>query len=117
MICLHDENGAGLAVTARQGDGHQVSARHAVQPVVSDASCQASSSMRHADVSLSRMSRACRAHSSANPAARVSGTQICTGRSPAALSFSRRRCTRRAPVLLVVMRYMQRFPDPIATLR
>ena len=113
--CGHHESGPGLALVALHRDRHQVPARHPVQLVVSDAPCQASSSTRRSGVSLSRISRAWRAHSLANPEARVSGTQICTGRSPAARSLSRRRCTRRVPVPLAVMRYMKRFTDPIAT--
>jgi hypothetical protein len=104
VVCLHHESGSGLALIALQGDRHQVPTHHAVQPVVSDVSYQASSSARRSGVSLFRMSRACRAHSLENPAARVSGTQICTGRSPAARSLSRRRCTRCVPVLLAVIR-------------
>jgi hypothetical protein len=105
----------GLGLIALQGDRHQVPTRHAVQPVVSDALYQASSSTRRSVVSLSRISSACRAHSLANPAARVSGTQISTGRSPAARSLSLRRCTRCVPVLLAVIRYMSRFASPTAT--
>lgn len=62
----------------------------------------------------SSMSRAGSAHSLANPVARVSGTEICTGRNPAARSFPRRRCTRCVPDPLVVIRYMERFPGRIA---
>ena len=87
MIRLHHESRPGLALVALQGDRHQIPTPHAVQPVVSDASNQASSSAQLLGVSLSRTSRACRAHSSAKPAARVSGTQSGTGRSPAARAY------------------------------
>jgi len=38
VVCLHHESGSGFALIALQGDRHQVPTRHAVQPVVPDAS-------------------------------------------------------------------------------
>ena len=76
MVRLHDKGRPGLSLIAVQGDRHQVSTSHPVQPVVSEIVSQASASARVAAVSLSRSRRAWRAHSSAKPWARVSGTQI-----------------------------------------
>ena len=43
-VCLHDQRGTRFALLALQSDDHQVATLQAVQPVVSDASHQASAS-------------------------------------------------------------------------
>jgi hypothetical protein len=98
VVCLHHGDEARLSLVSMQGNRDQVAACHAVQPAVSDASNQASPLASLPEISLFRINRAWRAHSSPKPCARVSGAQICTGLSPLARSLSRRRCTRGAPV-------------------
>ena len=78
----------------------QVRICHCTQPGPPDGpSHQASSATQCSRVSLSRMSHARGAHSLANPAGRVSGSQICTSCNPPARTFSHRRCTHCVPVL------------------
>jgi hypothetical protein len=82
------------------------------EPASQEAIAQTSSSARLASVSLSRISRNCRRHSSANPGRRVSGTQIWTARSPAACNLARRRSTRSTRdigfAIFTSRRYLQR---------
>lgn len=78
-IGLEDKGWAGLAtVMAFGGDGHDIAAFYALsQTAISEMKSRAGFSC--ADRAARR---ACRRHSAANPSARVSGTQICTGRNP-----------------------------------
>jgi hypothetical protein len=116
-VRLNDDSGAmplgprpegRLTAVPLQGDDNNIAA--ACQPRSSQASAltrsQNSVSVRPASVlSAFAISSHWRRHSAANPAARVSGTQIWIGRSPAARILSRRRLTRSALVSLSI-RYM-----------
>ena len=88
QVCLHNQRGAGLAVVTRQGDYYKIAALQPVHPSVSrvwSSQVRTCSSARRRFVAA----RLCRRHSSANPRARVSGTQSCTSRNPARLMRAR----------------------------
>jgi hypothetical protein len=92
-IGLDDQSRSRLTVIARKRDDDEITPASCA--IASDeAASQASSSVRVASVSLSRIRRDCRRHSSANSGARVFGTQSWMGRNPAARSLARRRSTR-----------------------
>ena len=67
---LHHQGRSGLASFTLGRDRYEVAVPHGVHPIVSDTTVHASLSPRP---SASRMSLACRAHSCAEPGARVSG--------------------------------------------
>jgi hypothetical protein len=107
-VCLNDDSGARFTAVPLQGNGNDIAA--ACQPKSSQASAltrsQNSDSVRPAsDLPAFAIRSHWRRQSAAKLDARVSGTQICTGRSPEARILSRRRLTRSAPVSLF-MRYM-----------
>jgi hypothetical protein len=107
-VRLNNDSGARLTAVPLQGNDNNVAA--ACQPRSFQASAltrsQNSVSVRAASVlSVCAINRDWRRHSAAKPDARVLGTQIWTGRRPAARILSRRRLTRSALVSLS-MRYM-----------
>ena len=107
-VRLNDDSGTRLTAVPRQGNDNNVPS--ACQPRSSQASAltrsQNSVSVRPRPVlSAFAIDSHWRRHSAAKPAAFVSGTQIWTGRSPAARILSRRRLTLSALVSLS-MRYM-----------
>ena len=102
-VGLDDDRRPWFAAVALQGNDDDVAP--AYQPRSSHASAltcsQNSASVRPASVcSAAAIASHWRRHSAANPAALVSGTQIWTGRRPAARILSRRRLTRSALVAL-----------------
>jgi hypothetical protein len=107
-VGLDDHGGTRFTAIPLQGDDDNVAA--ACQPRSSQASAltrsQNSVSVRPTLVrSASAMASHWRRQSAAKPGERVSGTQIWTGRRPAARILSRRRLTRSALVGLSI-RYM-----------
>ena len=93
QVRLDDERGTRLAVVAGKRDRDEVAALRA-QP---SSSATASSQCKVAASSGSPRSAAdCRRHSSAKPGRRTSGTQIWTGRNPAARNAARCFWTRSA---------------------
>jgi hypothetical protein len=102
-VRLNNHSGAWFTAVPLQGNDNNVAA--ACQPRSSQASAltrsQNSASVRPSSVPSAFAIRShWRRHSAAKLAARVSGTQICTGRSPEARILSRRRLTRSALVSL-----------------
>ncbi len=109
QIRLDNHSGPRLAVIAGQGDHDDITSRHS-RPLPRKRRPRPPPRPGSRSVSLSRTRRDCRRHSSANPGTRVSGTQIWTGRSPAARNLARRRSTRSALdiglAILTSQRYM-----------